>query len=70
MNLPTEILGDVIVVHTPEELGAEQRDDLESYLPALDRKHVVLDLDHTETIDSEGLTGLLGAQDKLREENG
>ena len=26
MNLPTEIFGDVIVVHTPDELGADQSD--------------------------------------------
>ena len=70
MNLPTEIFGDVIVVHTPEELGSEQRDDFESYLPTLERNSIVLDLDHTETIDSDGLTALLNVQDKLREEHG
>jgi anti-sigma B factor antagonist len=70
MNLPTEIFGDVIVVHTPEELGADQSEDLEAYLLTLERKDVVLDLDNTETIDSRGLTALLSAQDKLREDRG
>ena len=66
MNLPTEIFDDVIVVHSPEDVGAEQSDAFESYLTHLDRNRVVLDLDNTETIDSKGLTALLGAQDKLR----
>ena len=70
MNLPTEIFGDVIVVHTPEELGADQSEDFESYLPTLERNHVVLDLDSTEMLDSRGLTALLNAQEKLREAAG
>jgi anti-sigma B factor antagonist len=67
MNLPTEIFGDVIVVHTPEELGADQSDALETYIPTLERRNVVLDLDSTETIDSKGLAALLNVQDKLRD---
>lgn len=70
MNLPTEIFSDVIVVHTPEELGSDQREDFEAYLPALERKNIVLDLDNTETLDSEGLTALLSVQDALREQGG
>lgn len=70
MNLPTEIFGDVIVVHTPEELGADQSEDFESYLPTLERNHIVLDLDSTEMLDSRGLTALLNAQEKLREAAG
>ena len=65
MNLPTEIFGDVIVVHTPDELGADQSDALEAYIPTLDRRNVVFDLDATETIDSKGLTALLNVHDKL-----
>ena len=67
MNLPTEIFGEVIVVHTPEELGADLCEDFESYLPTLERNHIVLDLDHTEMLDSKGLTALLNVQEKLRE---
>lgn len=70
MNLPTEIFGDVIVVHTPQELGADQRDGFEAYVPTLERSNVVLDLDNTETLDSEGLTALLNVQEVLREKQG
>jgi len=70
MNLPTEIFHDVIVVHTPEELATDQCQAFESYLPSLDRKKIVVDLDNTETIDSKGLEALLNVQDKLRAENG
>jgi anti-anti-sigma factor len=66
MNLPTEIFGDVIVVHTPEELGADQADAFEGCLGKLERNHVVLDLDGTESLDSKGLTALLNVQDNLR----
>ncbi|MEE9603584.1 MAG: STAS domain-containing protein [Thermoguttaceae bacterium] len=70
MNLPIEIFGDVIVAHTPEELGAEQADEFEEYLPSLERNNIVLDVDNTETLDSKGLTAILNAQDKLREQQG
>ena len=29
MNLPTEIFGDVIVVHTPEELATDQAENID-----------------------------------------
>jgi anti-sigma B factor antagonist len=70
MNLPTEIFGDVIVVHTPDELGADQADAFEAYVPTLERSRVVLDLDNTELLDSDGLTALLNVFDKLREQGG
>lgn len=70
MNLPTEIFGDVIVVHTPEELGVEQAEAFEAYVPTLERKRVVLDIDGTETLDSRGLTALLNVQDRLHENGG
>ena len=70
MNLPTEIFGSVTVVHTPEELGADQRNDFESYVSTLEHKNVVLDLDNTETLDSEGLAALLEVQDRLRCDSG
>ena len=65
MNLPSEIFGDVIVVHTPEELNADNADSLTNYLAQLERRNVVLGLDSTEAIDSEGLTALLDARDQL-----
>ena len=70
MNLPTEIFGDVIVVHTPEELGADQGDALATYVPTLERSRVVLDLDGTEMLDSKGLASLLDVQDRLRDLGG
>lgn len=70
MNLPVEIFNDVVVVHAPEELAGEGASELEEYLPSLERKCVVLDLDGTENIDSKGLAALLGAQERLRAEGG
>src|SRR5574340_788247 len=70
MNLPSEIFGDVIVVHTPEELGADQCGDFESYAATLEQKNLVLDLDGTEVVDSQGLGALLEVQEKLRREGG
>ena len=70
MNLPTEIFGEVIVVHTPEELGADQADHLEAFLTTLERSQVVLDIDSTETLDSAGLTALLEVQENLRQLDG
>lgn len=66
MNLPTEIFGDVIVVHTPEELGADQAENFETLLAGLERLLVVLDLDSTETLDGAGLTALWNSRDNLR----
>ena len=70
MKLPSEIFGEVIVVHTPEELGAEQAEEFQDQLTKLERNHVVLDLDNTEILDSAGLTALLDGQDALRQNGG
>ena len=70
MNLPTEVFGNVIVVHTPDELGGEQALSFETFLKRVEPHRVVLDLDNTESIDSAGLTALLDAQDHLRELGG
>ncbi len=66
MKLPTEIFGDVAVVHTPEEVGAETAEALEQFLTTRERANVVVDLDGSETIDSDGLEALLNAQEALR----
>lgn len=60
----------MIVVHTPDELGADQAAQFGAYVTRLDRRRVVLDLDHTELLDSAGLEAMLDAQDKLRESGG
>jgi anti-anti-sigma factor len=70
MNLATEIFGDVIVVHTPEELSTDHAETFEAYLPTLERRQIVLDLDATELLDSRGLTALLNTQDTLRDAGG
>jgi anti-anti-sigma factor len=70
MNLPTEIFGEVIVVHTPEEVGTDQAADLETFFVTLERRNVVADLDGTETIDSRGLSALVASQENLRELGG
>jgi anti-sigma B factor antagonist len=70
MNLSHEIFGDVIVVHAPEELETDQCEGIEAYFSTMEIANVVLDLDHTESIDSKGLTVLLDVQDRLREKQG
>jgi anti-sigma B factor antagonist len=66
MKLPTEIFGEVVVVHTPEELGADTAENLERFLTSQERNNVIVDLDGSETIDSGGLEALLNAQEALR----
>ena len=66
MKLPTEVFGNVVVVHTPEELGADTATHLEKLLTSQERNNVIVDLDGSETIDSGGLEALLGAQESLR----
>ena len=66
MKLPTEVFGNVVVVHTPEELGADTAPALEKFLTSLERSNVIVDLDGSETIDSGGLESLIGAQEALR----
>lgn len=70
MQLATEVFGNVIVVHSPEELGRDQADGFCSFVTGLDRNNVVLDLDNTESIDSSGLGSLIKSQDDLRERFG
>ena len=70
MKLPTEVFGDVVVVHTPEELGEDMAQHMEDFLTTLDRGKVIVDLNGTESIDSGGLEALLTVQDALRERSG
>ncbi|PQO34214.1 anti-sigma factor antagonist [Bremerella cremea] len=70
MNLSTETFGNVMVVHTPEELGEDQAENVRGFLETRDRKNLIVDLDGTETIDSVGLEALLDVQDTLREKGG
>jgi len=70
MKLPTEIFGDVVVIHTPEEFAEEQAEQVGRYVSLHERASVIVDLDNTEAIDSQGLTALLDAQDELRRRGG
>jgi anti-anti-sigma factor len=70
MNLPTEIFGTVIVIHAPEELGSDQSDAFCSFVTSQERQNVVLDIDNSESISSDGLASLLEAQDRLRGRSG
>ena len=70
MQLATEVFGDVIVVHSPEELGRDQADGFNTFVSGLDQQNVVLDLDNTESIDSAGLGSIIKCQDFLREKSG
>lgn len=66
MKLPTEVFGDVVVVHTPEEVGSDTAMQLEQFLTSLERSNVIVDLDGSETIDSGGLEALVASQEALR----
>jgi anti-sigma B factor antagonist len=70
MNLPTEIFGSVVVIHAPEELGADQTEAFRKYVTSQERQNVVLDIDNSESISSDGLASLLDSQDQLRERSG
>lgn len=70
MNVPTEIFGEVVVAHAPEEIGEDQAEKFSLLLASLDRVNVVVDLDSVESIDSAGLAALLDAQEALRELSG
>jgi anti-sigma B factor antagonist len=66
MNLPTEIFGNVAVVHAPEELGGDHVAAFHTFFGGLAQAAVVLDLDGNELLDSEGLTALVDEQERLR----
>lgn len=73
MQLTTETFGQVMVVHTPDELVIESAPCfLEALQPSIEggQKQMVLEMDRTELYDSAGLTALLDLQDKLREQGG
>lgn len=70
MNLPTEIFGDVVVVHAPDELNEEQSNRFQQFVLDQERVKVVVDLDSVETLDSAGLTALLNILGELQESSG
>jgi len=73
MNIHTEVFGDVLVAHTPEELTDEAVDSFENCIYQQFESgliQVVLQMDRSETYDSAGLTALLDLQDELRSRGG
>ncbi len=73
MQITTETFGDVLVVHTPDDLTEETSrlfvDAVESHLKN-GRSAIVLQMDRSELYDSVGLTTLLDLQDQAREGGG
>ncbi|QDT36704.1 STAS domain-containing protein [Stratiformator vulcanicus] len=70
MSLTSELFGDVLVAHTPDELNEDTSGPFHAELiDAADRgrKKFVLQMDRTEAYDSAGLTALLDLQDEVRE---
>jgi anti-anti-sigma factor len=70
MRLTTETFGNVIIVHTPDDLTSDNAAEVERYLSSLPQSRIVLDLDNTEAIDSAGLKMLLNVQEALRSDGG
>lgn len=70
MQLASEVFGEVVVIHAPEEISEDAADGLFNYLTTRPKQRIIFDLDGTETIDSAGLGMLLDVQDKLRECDG
>ncbi|RMF99497.1 MAG: anti-sigma factor antagonist [Planctomycetota bacterium] len=66
MKLPTEIFGNVAVVHTPSEFGEDQLPSFRECVGKLGLSNIVVDLDGTELIDSEALTELLDTDERLQ----
>jgi anti-anti-sigma factor len=73
MQVNTETFGDVLVVHTPEDLTEETtklfHEAIETHLETGLRR-VVLQMDRSETLDSAGLTALVDLHEKLRGDGG
>jgi anti-anti-sigma factor len=73
MQITTETFGDVLVVHTPDDL-TEQTTRV--FTSAVDghlskgRSSIVLQMDRSEQYDSVGLTALLDLQEQARQAGG
>jgi anti-anti-sigma factor len=70
MTLTSETFGGVIVIHSPEDLSADQAPGFEAHVRRAEPPCVVLDIDDTELIDSAGLAAILDARNALRERQG
>ncbi len=73
MHITTETFGNVLVVHTPDDLTEETSNQFASSLNEhlnLGRSSIVLQMDRSELFDSIGLTALLDLQDRARQAGG
>ena len=70
MQLPIEVFGNVAVIHTPEEMGTEFSEQFPTFVEDLDQRSIVIDMDGTETVQSQGLETLLQVQERLHGELG
>lgn len=73
MHITTETFGDVVVVHTPDDLVEETARLLEQTVESHLQKGssaIVLQMDRTDGYDSAGLTTLLDLQDQARQAGG
>ena len=73
MQIVTERFGKVLVAHSPDELNEETASSLKRAMEKpleSGQKHVVVQMDRTESFDSGGLTSLLDLQDILRQQGG
>ena len=73
MQITTETFGDVVVVHTPDDLMEETSRLLTEAVEGHLRKGssaIVLQMDRTDSYDSIGLTSLLDLQDQARQSGG
>ena len=73
MQITTETFGDVVVVHTPDDLVDETSrllvDAIEGHLRK-GSSSIVLQMDRTDSYDSVGLTSLFDLQDQARQAGG
>lgn len=73
MQIAMESFGDVLVVHTPDDLTEETSrvfvSAVESHL-ADGQSSIVLQMDRSELFDSAGLTTLLDLQDQVAQSGG
>ena len=73
MQVTTETFGDVVVVHTPDDLVEETArllgETVEGHLHK-GSSAIVLQMDRTDGYDSVGLTTLLDLQDQARQAGG
>ena len=73
MQVTTETFGDILVVHSPDDLTSETSplfvSAVEGHLTN-GRSSIVLQMDRSEVYDSVGLTALLDLQDQARQLGG